>query len=158
LREPSSSKPYEIRPIEDFIENPAVIAVVAAYANGDLPPGAAQAAVWNLNSEVSWDDLAAKQTGTARSAVREPYFSAEEIRAAMAIASEAQQATAHDVVTPRNFELPKDEKKIVEEVASPGEEHKAEKASSADDDAKAGAEGRTPAERTSEATAGAVPA
>ena len=65
LREPSSSKPYAIRPIENYLENAAVIEIVAAYANGDLPPGA-QAAVWNLNSGVGWDELAAKLTGTER--------------------------------------------------------------------------------------------
>jgi hypothetical protein len=128
-----------------------------------LPPGAAQAAVWNLNSEVGWDELAAKQTGTARNAVREPYFSAEEIQAAMAIANEAQLATAHEVVEPRNFELPKDEKKIVEEVASPGEDsetgEKADEKASADD-AKADDEETTPAdaEPASEAAADAAAA
>ncbi len=120
LRDPSSSKAYVIRPIENFISDPAVIAVVSAYANGDLAPGAAQAAVWNLNSEVSWDELAAKQTGTDRNLVREPYFSGDEIEAAMAIVNEARVATADEVVEPRPFELPGE--KAHAETLSPGDE------------------------------------
>jgi hypothetical protein len=128
LREPSSSKPYVIRPIENFVEDPAVIAIVAAYANGDLPPGAAQAAVWNLNSGVSWEELAAKQTGTERNINREPYFNGEELEAAVAIVEEARAATIDEVVEPRPFKLPGD--KATAEELSPGDEASpAEKAS-----------------------------
>lgn len=94
LRDPSSSKPYEIRPIEDRIDRPAVIEVVKAFAQGKLLRGAAQAAVWHLNSDVSWEELDAKLTGTKRNVVRQPYFSAQEMRAARAIAYEAQRRTA----------------------------------------------------------------
>ena len=120
LREPSSSKPYAIRPIENYIADPAVIAIVAAYANGDLPEGAAQAAVWHLNSEVPWDELANKLTGTDRNVVREPYFSASELRTAVAIVNDAQSMTAGQVVEPRPFELPGDAP--ASETASPGDE------------------------------------
>jgi hypothetical protein len=121
LKDPSSSKPYTIQPIENHIKDPAVIAIVSAYAAGDLPPGAAQAAVWNLNSGVGWDELAAKQTGTERNIVREPYFSGEELEAAVAIVNEARLATADQVVEPREFKLPgeADEKaKVVTESKS----------------------------------------
>jgi len=98
LREPSASKPYEIRPIEQHVDRPAVIEVVKAFARGELPRGAAQAAVWHLNNDVSWQQLAAKLTGTARSLVRGRYFSGQEIRAAMAIANQAQHLTAGQTV------------------------------------------------------------
>jgi hypothetical protein len=94
LRDPSASTPYEIRPIEQHVDRPAVIEVVKAFARGELPRSAAQAAVWHLNNDVSWQQLAAKLTGTARNLVRNPYFSPQEIRAAMAIANRAQQITA----------------------------------------------------------------
>jgi hypothetical protein len=124
LREPSSSKPYAIRPIENYIKDPAVIEIVAAYANGDLPTGAAQAAVWNLNSGTSWEELAAKLTGTKRQFVRESYFSRDEIRAAMAIVSEAQQATAGQKVKPRPFKLSGEDvpEENAKEIVSPGDE------------------------------------
>ena len=60
-----------------------------AFGRGELEHGAAQAAAWNLNSDMSWDALAAKQTGTVRNIHRSPYFSADQIRAGMAYAQEA---------------------------------------------------------------------
>ena len=125
-KDPSSSKPYAIRPIENFIKDPAVIAIVSAYGNGDLPPAAAQAAVWHANSEVSWNELASKLTGTKRNKVREPYFSAGEIRDAMTIVQQARQSTAGQKIEPRPFKLPgeKDAKAEAtdENLVSPGDE------------------------------------
>ena len=126
LKEPSSSNPYAIRPIENFIKDPATIAIIRAYANGDLPAGAAQAAVWNVNSEVGWDELASKLTGTKRNVNREPYFSRDEIQGAMAIVAEARQATAGKKVEPRPFKLPGEKREAgeekQEEIVSPGDE------------------------------------
>ncbi len=101
LRDPSASKPYEIRPIEQHIDRPAVIEVVKAFARGELPRGAAQAAVWHLNNDVSWQQLAAKLTGTARNLVRNRYFSSQEIHAAMAIANRAQHVSQGQTVEPK---------------------------------------------------------
>jgi len=106
LKDPSSSKPYEIRPIEDVVNSPALVEIVKAYANGDLPYGASQAAVWNINSEVSWIDLASKLTGTKRSLVRESYFSSSEIRAAMAIVHRAEALTEGETIERRNWTPP----------------------------------------------------
>jgi hypothetical protein len=89
LRNPSSSKPYKIVPAEEHVDRPAVIELLKAFGRGELDHGAAQAAAWNLNSNMSWDALAAKQTGTARNINRSPYFSASQIRAGMAYANEA---------------------------------------------------------------------
>jgi hypothetical protein len=89
LRDPSSSKPYQMVPIEEHVKNPAVIELVKAFGRGELQHGAAQAAAWHLNSGVSWQELAAKQQGTERSLVRPPYFSPYEIQAAVAYAGEA---------------------------------------------------------------------
>jgi len=133
LKEPSSSKPYAIRPIENFIKDPAVIAVVAGYADGELPIGAAQAAVWNLNSDVSWNELATKLTGTKRNKVREPYFSGEEIQAAMAIVAHARQVTADKKVEPRPFKLPGEKGGEDEKIVSPGDEAEKTEADKSDD-------------------------
>jgi|GEM_PF-2168956 len=107
LKDPSSSKPYEVRPIEDVVTSPALIEVVKAYANGELPRGASQAAAWNINSQVSWAELASKLTGTKRSIVRNSYFSRDEIRAAMAIVERAKTMTAGERVTPRHWKSPR---------------------------------------------------
>jgi hypothetical protein len=148
LKEPSSSKPYAIRPIENFIEDPAVIAVIEGYANGELATGAAQAAVWNLNSDVSWNELAAKLTGTERNKVREPYFSGDEIQTAMAIVSHAEQVTAGEKVEPRPFKLPHEKGAADEKIVSPGDEK-----SSGDSEAETSESGKT-----DEADKAAVPA
>ena len=89
LKDPSSSKPYKLVPAESHIDKPAVIELLKAFGRGELNHGAAQAAAWNLNSDMSWDALAAKQTGTVRNINRSPYFSTEQIRAGMAYAQEA---------------------------------------------------------------------
>ncbi|MBA3483587.1 MAG: hypothetical protein H0T51_17405, partial [Pirellulales bacterium] len=102
------------------------IEIVAAYAADDLPAGAAQAAVWNVNSEVGWDELASKLTGTKRNINREPYFSRDEIQGAMAIVAEARHLTAGKKVEPRPFKLPGEKREAgeekLEEIVSPGDE------------------------------------
>lgn len=89
LKNPSSSKPYKLVPAEEHITKPAVIELLKAFGRGELDHGAAQAAAWNLNSNMSWEALAAKQTGTVRNINRSPYFNAAQIRAGMAYAAEA---------------------------------------------------------------------
>lgn len=119
LRDPAASKPYVIRPIEDFIEQAAVIEVVRGFADGELPAAAAQAAVWHLNSGVSWDELAAKLTGTERNLVRAPYFSRDEMQAAIAIADRAHQLAAGKKVERRNFDPDKAKSSAIVEETGP---------------------------------------
>jgi hypothetical protein len=78
-------------PADSFLDRPAVVELLKAFGRGELKHGAAQAAAWHLNSDLSWQQLAAKQQGTKRSLRRPPYFSADEIRAGMAYATEAQR-------------------------------------------------------------------
>ncbi len=103
LRDPSSSKQYEVRPIEDVVDSPALIEIVKAYANGEIPRGASQAAAWHINSQVSWNELSSKQTGTIRSLVRNAYFSRNEIQAAMTLVTRAETMTAGQQVERRNW-------------------------------------------------------
>ncbi len=116
LKDPSSSKPYEIRPIEEVVKDPAVIEIVKAYANGELQRGSSQAAVWHLNSRISWEELSAKLTGTRRSAVRESYFSTNEMRAALAIVSRAQVLAAEKKIEPSDSKY---EKSMAEKSTEP---------------------------------------
>ncbi len=127
MKNPSSSKPYEIRPIEDVVDSPAVIEVVKAFANCQLPRGASQAAVWHLHSEVSWIDLANKLTGTKRQFVRNPYFSGVEIRLAMAIVHQSEMMTAGQTVERRNWKSPS-QKQFTEETVYDGYTPKVEEA------------------------------
>lgn len=91
LRNPSSSKPYAIVPATDHLDRPAVVELLKGFGRGELNHAAAQAAAWYLNNDLSWQELAAKRQGTRRSPSRLPYFSADEIKAAMAYADEARR-------------------------------------------------------------------
>jgi hypothetical protein len=91
LRDPSSSKPYKIVPADSHVKDPAVVELLKAYGRGELEHGAAQAAAWNLNSEMPWNALASKLTGTERNFNRAPYFSNAQIRVGMAYAAESHR-------------------------------------------------------------------
>jgi hypothetical protein len=91
LKNPSSANKYMIVPAEEHLDRPAVIELLKAFGRGELQHGAAQAAAWHLNSDLSWNELAAKLQGTRRSLSRPPYFNREEIQAGMAYASEAHR-------------------------------------------------------------------
>ena len=79
-------------PADSIVDRPAVVELLKAFGRGDLKHGAAQAAAWHLNNDLSWQQLAAKLQGTKRSFKRPPYFSADEIRTGMAYATEADAA------------------------------------------------------------------
>ena len=78
-------------PADSVVDRPAVVELLKAFGRGDLKHGAAQAAAWHLNNDLSWQQLAAKLQGTKRSFKRPPYFSADEIRTGMAYATEAER-------------------------------------------------------------------
>jgi len=89
LRNPSSANKYKMVPAEAHLDRPAVIELLKAFGRGQLQHGAAQAAAWHLNNDMSWNQLAAKLQGTRRSPRRPPYFSRAEIQAGIAYASES---------------------------------------------------------------------
>ncbi|MEM9185440.1 MAG: hypothetical protein AAGB00_02980 [Planctomycetota bacterium] len=90
-KDPSSSKPYEMVPANKYVTRPAVLELLKAYGRGELDHAAAQAAVWALNNDMTWAQLAAKQSGTARDFNRAPYFTKAQLQAAMAYAKEANR-------------------------------------------------------------------
>ncbi len=95
LRAPNSSAAYKIVPAEEFLEDrPAVVELLKAFGQGELQHGAVQAAAWNLNNDLSWDQLRAQLQGTRRSLSRPPYFTADEIRIGMAYAHQATSLAA----------------------------------------------------------------
>jgi hypothetical protein len=94
-RTPTAAAAYNIVPADEFLaDRPAVVELLAAFGRGDLKHGAVQAAAWHLNNDMSWDELAAKLSGTRRSTNRVPYFTPDEIRTGMAYANEATRLAA----------------------------------------------------------------
>lgn len=115
---PGPAKPYEIvRASEHLASRPEVIELVAAYARGDLQRGAAQAAVWHANSDVSWQELAAKLNGTARSFTRQPYFTSAEIQAGLAYYNEALRRAA--IRAAEQADTPEGEESMSDEATDP---------------------------------------
>jgi hypothetical protein len=89
MRSPNGSAAYKIVPADEHLD-PAFVELLKAFGRGELQHGAVQAAAWHLNSGLTWDQLAAKLQGTRRSGPnRAPYFTAADIRAGQAYASEA---------------------------------------------------------------------
>jgi hypothetical protein len=110
LREPSSSTHYIIVPAASATDRPAVVELLKAFGRGEMNHGGAQAAAWNLNNDLSWNDLAAKLQGTKRSFRRPPYFSADELRAGMSYANNATQLAAANADEYRHNEKVKPDK------------------------------------------------
>jgi hypothetical protein len=94
LRNPSSSRPYEIVPATEHLDRPAVVELLKAFGRGELDHQATQAAAWHLNNDMSWQELAAKLQGTRRSPSRPPYFTRQQIQAGIAYANEASRLAA----------------------------------------------------------------
>lgn len=88
---PSSSNKYEIQPVDVKVDRPEVVELLKAYGRGELDASAAQAAVWHLNNDLSWQELATKLTGTRRNTIRHPYFSRPQLQAALAYAEESRR-------------------------------------------------------------------
>ncbi len=118
-RIPSSKKPYKIVPAEDELSSkPEVIELLTALGRGQLNRDAAQAAVWHSTDDMSWQDLAAKLDGTERSTVRNAYFTAAEIQAAIAYHSEAVRLAAVKAAERADSEGDDSEKSMSDEAMS----------------------------------------
>lgn len=92
--DPSSSKPYKLRPVDAESDRPEVVELLKAFGNGQLNHQAAQAAVWHLNNDLTWQQLGSKLTGTVRSISRSPYFSRAQLETAVAYSHEARRRGA----------------------------------------------------------------
>jgi hypothetical protein len=83
-REPRSSVPYEIRPIESFSTKPEIKELLTAMGKQHLNQRATQAAAWHLASGLTWEELINKRiehlNGTS-----EAWFSPLEVQAAIEI-------------------------------------------------------------------------
>jgi citrate synthase len=84
---PRSSMKYEIVPIEQVTDKAAVREVCRRLGVGQVPQRAAQAAAWHLNNDMTWEQLLKKELRSM--AGNRPYFSADEIKAAMQISLQA---------------------------------------------------------------------
>lgn len=150
--DPSSSKPYKLRPVNAETDRPEVVELLKAFGTGELNHQAAQAAVWHLNNDLSWQELASKLTGTVRNMNRSPYFSRGQLETALAYAHEARRRGAlvdpatdypsydssDDQPSWNNYDM--EETKDTEETKEPDEQATEESSDEASDLANAPAE------------------
>ncbi len=89
--DPTPHMKYQIVPIDSYVDRPAVIEMVKAFAKGQLDRGSTQAAIWHLNNDFSWQELTAKTRGPndPRFGKKEPYFTAGQIRQGIVLAQQA---------------------------------------------------------------------
>ncbi|HUT12088.1 MAG TPA: hypothetical protein VMY42_16420 [Thermoguttaceae bacterium] len=76
---PSPQMKYEIRPIESCAEKDGVAEVVAMLGRGEISQRVAQLAAWNLNNDVSWEELGSLRQ--QRVLAPKPIYSREELSA-----------------------------------------------------------------------------
>jgi len=129
LRTPNGSAAYKIVRPEDHIDRPAVIELMKAFGRGGLDQSAVQAAAWNLNNDMSWNELAAQLAGTRRTPNRPPLFSKAAIQAGMAYSNEASRLAALNASEYEQL------KKARADRASKAAAEKSEARSTTDDDA-----------------------
>ncbi len=86
--DPKPTVKYEIVPIDQFTDKAGVREVCGMLGTGTLPQRVAQVAAWRLNNDMSWEQLATKQLRFANG-TRRPYFSPNELKAAMQLVTVA---------------------------------------------------------------------
>ena len=91
--DPRPAMEYEIRRLETFTTKPAVRELLEMLGRGEVDRRVAQVAAWHLNNDMSWKELAAKEIHRANGQ-RYPYFSRQELKAAMAVVKHTQQVAA----------------------------------------------------------------
>jgi hypothetical protein len=87
--EPHASVVYQIKPIETVSDKPGVRELCEKLGTGKVDQRVAQAAVWHLANNMSWDKLANKKLHRLGGVPDQPYFSQAEIQAAMQLATTA---------------------------------------------------------------------
>jgi len=107
--DPNPRMNYKLVPAESYVKRPDVIEVLKIYGSGNAAHSVAQAAVWHLNNDMSWQELAAKPKSVRRFAPREPYFHPKVLQVAVKLAEVAKERAE------------KSESSAGEAIRSPGE-------------------------------------
>jgi len=98
--EPRAAIPYVIRPLDSVSDKPEVREICRLLSAGKVSQRVAQAAAWHFANGMSWEQIAAEHYRYANGG-GSPYFSRQEIYAAMQLASLATTlAQQHQQATP----------------------------------------------------------
>lgn len=90
-KDPSLKIKYEIVRVESVTKKSDVIEVCKMLGRGEVDQASAQAAVWHLASDLSWNELANKVGVKHLNGVTEPFFSTQQIERGVRIALAAAE-------------------------------------------------------------------
>lgn len=85
---PTPRNTYQLVRTEQYSDKPELKAISRAIAEGKLDRQSIQAAAWHINSDMTWDQLAAKKFDRA-AADNTPYFTRSQLAAARGLAARA---------------------------------------------------------------------
>jgi len=88
--EPRPAMQYEIEPITEYTDQEEVCELCRMLGSRMVDQRSAQAAAWHLSSDMTWQQLVAKQLRFANGTTR-PYFNPVEIRRAMQAVAVAER-------------------------------------------------------------------
>lgn len=105
-KEPRATVKYVMRPIEEVTDSKEVQILCNLVGTGKVDQQAIQAAVWHLNNDISWDQLAAKTYKPRIDVPRVvPYFSDRQMNMATDLVKTAKKVVeaGEDKVSPENY-------------------------------------------------------
>ena len=94
--DPKPKMTYKLVPIESYTQDPVLQQLVTMVGTGKLDRSAAQAAVWHVTDNMSWEELAAKKIRHVGGVPPEPYFSSAQLASARQIFVQAQAKARED--------------------------------------------------------------
>jgi len=103
LNDPNPRVAYKPIPIESYAKDPAVTEVIKLMLAGQVDQHSAQAAVWNMQNGLSWDELLAKIGIKHINGTTEPYFTPANIERAL-MAARISKARAEQIAKERTGE------------------------------------------------------
>jgi hypothetical protein len=102
--DPNPRVPYEMRPIESYVSKKDVIEIGKMLRRGEISQSSAQAAVWHLNNDMSWQELANKIGKKHLNGSVEPYFS--QLTLELALRSTREAAARAEAAAKKNPTTP----------------------------------------------------
>lgn len=103
--EPRPAINYEIRPLDTVTTKPGVFELLTLLGYGMLDQRGAQVAAWNLNNNMSFDELASKQIERL-DGDSYPYFSQDEMRSGISAVAASMNFAEQRAKNPRPVKTP----------------------------------------------------
>ena len=114
-KDPKHYIDYVVQPLENLTTNPEVFEVCRMLANDEVAQPVAQAAAWNIENKLSWNELLVKNRIERMDGSFERYFHPNHIRfAAQVVTAATQRAEQRAKLTPETEEAAQGDRYAVE--------------------------------------------